>query len=315
MASTTPTKRHTHQARYEQRTQLQRNAAGCLHWRIRKGGTTPHQLSPNDAVAAAQLWLFISTIFVFLRRSFWLFFVGQLIYIFWGYTSLFSVAPRYRYYRSLRRSSHKLKGHAATFPFRRPSPAAAPRAPDSCLLLPDGRPPYSTPNPTSLPFFELHSWLEMTTQHSMFGLAVSMLLSDNILGSDNWLSQAPDPRPDQLPNPVRSLQAICQNFSFSNLQFVSFSFFEKPIFQSFTPTSRTTYVGILMNQRNTLCMAPIHAARPFNPIPSGFLIRALVCTQQFHYLKNRETCINGLIRCLLDFYMTHARFLTLRPGP
>jgi hypothetical protein len=46
----------------------------------------------------------------------------------------------------------------------------------------------------------------------MFALAVTMLLSDKVLGSDNWLSAAPDPRPDQLPTPVRSLQTMRQRF-------------------------------------------------------------------------------------------------------
>jgi hypothetical protein len=82
--------------------------------------------------------------------------------------------------------------------------------------------------PYLAPFFELHSWNAMTIQHSMFGLAVTMLLSDKVLGSDNWLSEAPDPRPDQLPNPVRSLQAIFETILFQNFNSFRFLFLKSP---------------------------------------------------------------------------------------
>jgi hypothetical protein len=36
----------------------------------------------------------------------------------------------------------------------------------------------------------------------------SLLSSDQLLSSPNWLSAAPDPRPDQLPHPVRAPESL-----------------------------------------------------------------------------------------------------------
>ena len=49
----------------------------------------------------------------------------------------------------------------------------------------------------------------------MFALAVTMLLSDKVLGSDGWLAAAPDPRPDQLPTPVRYFDLLTHSHCLS----------------------------------------------------------------------------------------------------
>ena len=45
----------------------------------------------------------------------------------------------------------------------------------------------------------------------MFAIVVTMLLSDKELGGSNWLAAAADPRPDQLPTPVRPPFAAAQS--------------------------------------------------------------------------------------------------------
>jgi hypothetical protein len=57
--------------------------------------------------------------------------------------------------------------------------------------------------PSSFLSFENQTGGLQCCSYTMFALAVTMLLSDKVLSSDGWLAAAPDPRPDQLPTPVR----------------------------------------------------------------------------------------------------------------
>jgi hypothetical protein len=59
-------------------------------------------------------------------------------------------------------------------------------------------------------------------------------------------------------------------------------------------TSRNTYVGVLMNKRAVLCNAP-HSPNSLSA-PRLSLTPTVDCQQNFHYLKNREQCISGLMR-------------------
>jgi hypothetical protein len=88
----------------------------------------------------------------------------------------------------------------------------------------------------------------------MFALAVTMLLSDKVLGSDNWLAAAPDPRPDQMPTPVRYFNA--SSCCLRQLLSMHRRLVSMTILQTYYPSSRTTYVGILMNKRAVLCKIP-----------------------------------------------------------
>jgi hypothetical protein len=121
----------------------------------------------------------------------------------------------------------------------------------------------------------------------MFALAISMLLSDQVLGSDNWLAAAPDPRPDQMPTPVSSTDSSVPAHIQLIITCLCVLLF---LFQTYTPNSRTTYVGILMNKRAVLCKAL------FFEVFQLLLICVTDCTQEFHYLANRKACISGLVR-------------------
>jgi hypothetical protein len=128
------------------------------------------------------------------------------------------------------------------------------------------------------------------------GSMFSLLLSDSLLKSSNWLAAAPDPRPDQLPHPVSPLHSCCPAASNAILACLGYCFAHLGLlFPSFRraafllvflicilvrdliramqgDTNRKTYVGVLTNKRAMLCIFPAAHALAQRPASSALLL-------------------------------------------